>query len=509
VLTEALKSLQYRLEYWWSSLQVIKEAPVFGVGPGQFRQHYLVHKLPQSSEEIADPHNLLLDAWANGGILALIGLCWLLFELIRGPFKASGSVPAARNESGIAGAARVATALHSPSVIEIAPTVRDSSRTGPTSRKGPSTAEKKPNLKIPRIESPKRTGIAIPIVSSGLAQGWANPIRLGGLCSLIVVWLAGGGGDTSLWLFLAGWAVSIELVYQCLPKSAPTRICWLAAGIGLCAHLLGAGGIAMPALTQLFVLLAILSQPADFEAEPEASRTTGIPGSTGSDSLTEKDLIPVSRPGMGRRMEVAGFASGLTAALGLGLFGACFVTAARPVWLCTAEIDQADYANSLQKREQLWRRAAVDDPLASEPWEKLAAGAFSRWKASNNPDDRDFELALAAQRAAIDRNPLGHIGYRTLGEFLAEHARHSGSVEDKQEAVIAMQTALLRYPHHAELASAAAEVFSIAGEAELAEQTARDALAQDEVNHAAGHTDKWLVAPTRQRMEELTQKSSK
>src|SRR5262249_47471001 len=62
--------------------QMLRETPrnwLAGVGPGNFRQHYLQFKLPQSSEEIADPHNLVLDVWANGGLLALaglVGICW-------------------------------------------------------------------------------------------------------------------------------------------------------------------------------------------------------------------------------------------------------------------------------------------------------------------------------------------------------------------------------------------------------------------------------------------------
>ena len=74
VVTESLKSMQYRIEYWTGAWGVIQESPLFGVGPGNFRQHYLQYKLPGSSEEILDPHNLVLDVWANGGMLASIGL---------------------------------------------------------------------------------------------------------------------------------------------------------------------------------------------------------------------------------------------------------------------------------------------------------------------------------------------------------------------------------------------------------------------------------------------------
>jgi hypothetical protein len=77
VVSESAKSLRYRFEYWQATWQMLLDQPrnwLLGVGPGNFRQNYLTFKLPQSSEEIVDPHNMVLDTWANGGILALAGL---------------------------------------------------------------------------------------------------------------------------------------------------------------------------------------------------------------------------------------------------------------------------------------------------------------------------------------------------------------------------------------------------------------------------------------------------
>lgn len=82
VISEAPKSLQYRLEYWSSSLDLLQDRPLFGAGPGNFRQHYLRYKLPGSSEEILDPHNLFLGIWSGGGMLALLGLCMLIFSCL-------------------------------------------------------------------------------------------------------------------------------------------------------------------------------------------------------------------------------------------------------------------------------------------------------------------------------------------------------------------------------------------------------------------------------------------
>lgn len=83
VLSEAPKSLAYRFQYWTASRDLILQHPVFGVGPGNFRHEYLRHKLPQSSEEIADPHNILLDLWSSGGLIAVAGLLLLLWVLHR------------------------------------------------------------------------------------------------------------------------------------------------------------------------------------------------------------------------------------------------------------------------------------------------------------------------------------------------------------------------------------------------------------------------------------------
>ena len=78
VILESPRSLQFRLLYWMGTVDALKESPLYGFGPGNFRQSYLPHKLPESSEEIRDPHNMPLEAWASGGIISLFGVlvCW-------------------------------------------------------------------------------------------------------------------------------------------------------------------------------------------------------------------------------------------------------------------------------------------------------------------------------------------------------------------------------------------------------------------------------------------------
>ncbi len=98
VFTQTTLSLNYRIQYWegtWRTLvgedhlldQYGLERPwLTGFGPGNFRAPYRRHKLVTSSEDIADPHNLVLEVWSTAGILgvlalgvAILSLFWSLF----------------------------------------------------------------------------------------------------------------------------------------------------------------------------------------------------------------------------------------------------------------------------------------------------------------------------------------------------------------------------------------------------------------------------------------------
>ena len=74
VLSEAGKSLGYRLQYWQATAAMIREHPWLGCGPGQFQSYYTRYRLPEASETVADPHNFLLEVWATAGTPAAIAL---------------------------------------------------------------------------------------------------------------------------------------------------------------------------------------------------------------------------------------------------------------------------------------------------------------------------------------------------------------------------------------------------------------------------------------------------
>ena len=87
----AQKSLGYRLQYWRSSLDMIDDHPWLGCGPGNFQDAYTRYKLPEASEEVADPHNFLLEIWSTAGtpaalaFLAVLGcFAWTTFRGLGG-----------------------------------------------------------------------------------------------------------------------------------------------------------------------------------------------------------------------------------------------------------------------------------------------------------------------------------------------------------------------------------------------------------------------------------------
>ena len=78
LFTEAKRSLGFRWEYWVATTHLIQEQPWCGTGPGNFRSHYLKHKLVESSEEIADPHNMILEVAATCGLFAAMAFLTFL-----------------------------------------------------------------------------------------------------------------------------------------------------------------------------------------------------------------------------------------------------------------------------------------------------------------------------------------------------------------------------------------------------------------------------------------------
>src|SRR5208282_2916631 len=74
----AATSFGYRVQYWQATLRMIADRPLLGCGPGNFQDLYTQYKLPEASEEVADPHDFLLEVWATAGTPAMLALLCIL-----------------------------------------------------------------------------------------------------------------------------------------------------------------------------------------------------------------------------------------------------------------------------------------------------------------------------------------------------------------------------------------------------------------------------------------------
>ncbi len=75
-----------RLQLWESSIRMIQDHPILGVGMDNFlylyRSRYI---LPEAAAEpnLSHPHNLVLNFWLQAGILGLAAFLWLMASLVR------------------------------------------------------------------------------------------------------------------------------------------------------------------------------------------------------------------------------------------------------------------------------------------------------------------------------------------------------------------------------------------------------------------------------------------
>lgn len=75
---QAPASLAIRFRYWMACGKMFLESPWFGVGPGQFKSSYEAYRAETSMEQIADPHQFLLQTLTAGGLPSLLILLALL-----------------------------------------------------------------------------------------------------------------------------------------------------------------------------------------------------------------------------------------------------------------------------------------------------------------------------------------------------------------------------------------------------------------------------------------------
>lgn len=440
---EAGKSLKYRSEYWagtWHMLCAGTGNLLFGVGPGNFRQHYLRHKLPESSEEIADPHNMLLDVWSSGGLVALAGLILICVIIGRRLF------PCATAKTDDSGGSMPAPPL------------------GSGKPDGGRATHFQQNSESMRKESANQ------FQAPGV---W---LLVGGAGGVVSVFGSSGWQDDRLLLLLCGWLVVLFIMAIRSREDVLIRLAPAIAFVFLAVHLLGAGGIGMPAISQLFLMLPAVGTAA---YSPSMARTR-----------------------LNSRVRIVGVGTAL-----LGVYVACWTTGMSPVLNRRAFVVAGDDALNArnpdpERSEASYRKAAEFDSLSPEPYEKLGAIYYAHWQA--RPGDRMyFDRAVQSYEQAAARNPHSFAQYRALGELYFERFARSKDRADARHAAEFFSQAVERYPNHAELQARHALALAHAARSSEARTAAERALALHKSNLKARHLDKFLSQATVAQLQEI------
>ncbi|MGQ0634199.1 MAG: O-antigen ligase family protein [Planctomycetaceae bacterium] len=430
VFSQSLKSLRYRGEYWrgtWAMMTADMWRSVTGAGPGNFQSTYLQFKVPESSESIADPHNLALDVWANAGLAGVVGLVALCAAGLRPVWRpmAAGSGP--ERSSGAQEAAL-------PRAI-------------------PSKAKTRKNRSASR-SLPFRI----------------DPLFVGGALAFAFTYFVGGGLDARLPGVALGWIAATAFWQWLLSVELPPTAAAIAL-TGLLVHLLGAGGIEMPAIVQTVLYLVAWS-------------TVVSPLSSGLGFVVGRRAIALA--GLGA----------------LALFLAVWHWGLSPVVSAQAHLLHGDAllaeSQSFESVEREYRGAATADPLGHEAYERLAGLWFRRWEGGSGGQDRAepgrdaFEQIIYWSRRAIERFPRNIAARRIIAEAYQARWKSTHDSADARRAADAFEEAVELYPNHSGLQAECALALWSAEEPASAQVFAARALELDEINQALGHRDKLL-----------------
>jgi len=90
-LKNGRSSLDSRIQIWKSSGAMIKNSPIFGIGPANFQERYLEYQKyfpPYLEWAVPQPHNLFLAFWLEAGVLGLVGFIGLIIKFFKDNKKA-------------------------------------------------------------------------------------------------------------------------------------------------------------------------------------------------------------------------------------------------------------------------------------------------------------------------------------------------------------------------------------------------------------------------------------
>ena len=420
-ISQASKSFGYRVQYWQSSLEMIADHPWVGCGPGNFQDSYTRYKLPEASEEIADPHNFLLEIWATAGTPALAAFLGVLGYFAWAQRRGQGAEVRAQESEG--------------------------SKKGEKRREGEGERGRRANKAARRGGSSTATPSDTPteadawlLVLGGGMFGFLLSVPMGMLSAAPL-------GLTPVLIGLPLAIAAIACMFGWIRDGRLPRLLPAVSVAVMLVDMLTTGGIGFPSVAgTLWMLLALGLQESDFQY-------LQIPKSPNQNGPHPNPLPK----GEGTGMFVAEhfpsrFASWLVMAAAVILAVACWFSAYRPVLECQTQLRTSEAEPD--RAVGCLEAAATADPLLAEPWRQLAEHYFDSWRQS--PSDEAFQRFERANGIVLERIPNSAPAWLTAGDWYYQASLTAGAAGKKkfaeealQKSVASFRQAVFLYPNGA------------------------------------------------------------
>jgi len=451
VILESPRSLQFRLLYWTGTLRMLQHQPFSGAGPGNFRQVYLRYKADETSEEIRDPHNFVLDAWSSSGLIGLSGLLLLIgctgWRLIRRPPMSS--------------------------VIEAV------AATAAAAEQKTTTAARRRPIRI-----------AVWGMIGGFWLHWAW------------MWFNGSDEWTSQpirLLLLAGFSLMISRGKASFrPVDATTCI---AAATAMMVNLLAAGGFEMPAV--MITLLLVLAISIDVEpicGTPTAGRSLAKFRYLMSAAVCLALFALVAKTGL---FPVTAAENAVQSGNSM-LNNVQFPARAMDQFLQARQSDPQSPTPRQRMAEVLSYRLA--EVAALRAAESESAGTTSGSGITNDEEIRKLaNKALQACEYLIQADRRNSFSYRLRGEVRWNASQLFDDQELRKLAIQDLQMASHLYPSSVDALYRLAERLDSAGAEhfDAAQAAASRVLQMETLNRSWGHADRFLTADQLAKMSRI------
>jgi O-antigen ligase len=473
VLGRASTSFGYRLQYWQSTLHMIGDHWWAGCGPGNFQNVYTRYKLPEASEEVADPHNFLLEIWATAGTPAMLAFLALLGFFVAAMRRHNQWQADCQQKAAAPAAPRV---MSEPDGNLRVPCSLDD-RTETASMLATHSCPRQAWAWHPFFLKSARFSVSLlrGYARSGRAESGDGPdpqdrpafvvggAALGLLLSIPFGLI--GSVPPSPAMVLMAIPVMVGLLamwwkwihHGWLPPLAPAI-----AAAALLVNLSAAGGMSIASVAGSFwLLLAVGLTTVDFE------QTWRLP----------------------RLLARAGLLATL-----LGML-VCYTFAYAPVLACQAAMRAAERIPL--RREVLLQAAVAHDPWAARPWQSLAALALDAWR--EQPDDQRQRQFERYNSMMLEVDSTSAALWLASGDAYFEIAMKTHRPRDLQQAIDSYRHAVERYPNSGEYRAKLALALHAAGQTAEFRQEAERALKFDGLTP---HVDKKLDEETRKQLRE-------